>query len=180
MREGTMTERPTILIVDDEAPIRRSLQRLFAREHYRVLEASGGQEALKIADTDAVDLIISDYVMPDGNGLDLLTTMKKRHPRVVRMIMTGKADLQTVITAINEGHVYRFILKPWDNDDLCLSVRLALEQATLLSENRRLVGRLQEQEEVLRGLAKRYPGITSVERDAEGAIVLDDPDEAAA
>src|SRR3972149_4790196 len=178
MREGTMSERQTILIVDDEAPIRRSLQRLFAREHYRVLEAAGGQEALKIA--DAVDLIISDYVMPGGNGLALLTTMKKRHPHVVRMIMTGKADLQAVITAINEGHVYRFILKPWDNDELCLSVRLALEQATLLSENRRLVGRLQEQEEVLRGLAKHYPGITSVERDAEGAIVLDDPDEAAA
>jgi DNA-binding NtrC family response regulator len=180
MREGTMTERPTILIVDDEAPIRRTLQRLFAREHYRVLEAAGEQEALKIADADAVDLIISDYVMPGGNGLDLLTTMKKRHPHVVRMIMTGKADLQAVITAINEGHVYRFVLKPWDNDDLCLSVRLALEQARLLSENRRLVGRLQEHEEVLRGLAKHYPGITSVERDAEGAIVLDDPDEAAA
>jgi DNA-binding NtrC family response regulator len=179
MREGTMTERPTILIVDDEAPIRRALQRLFAREHYRVLEAAGEQEALKIADADTVDLIISDYVMPGGNGLDLLTTMKKRHPHVVRMIMTGRADLQAVITAINEGHVYRFVLKPWDNDDVCLSVRLALELAWLLSENGRLVGRLQEQEEVLRGWRNTTPGLRASSATPR-AIVLDDPDEAAA
>ncbi len=175
-----MSDEPVILVVDDDPPIRRALQRLFVREGYRVIEASGPPEALKIAQATPPDLVISDYVMPDGNGLDLLVEIRKRYPHMVRMIMTGKADLQTVIAAINDGHVYRFVLKPWDNDDLCLSVRLALEQSKLLSENRRLVGQLQEQEEVLRGLAKQYPGITTVERDADGAIVLDDPDDAAA
>lgn len=175
-----MSDGPTILVVDDDPPIRRALQRLFAREGYHVIEAPGAQEALKIAGATPPDLVISDYAMPDCNGLELLVEMRKRHPHTVRMIMTGKADLQTVIAAINDGHVYRFVLKPWENDDLCLSVRLALEQSKLLSENRRLVGQLQAQEDVLRGLAKQYPGITTVERDADGAIVLDDPDDAAA
>lgn len=180
MSEGmTMGDSSTILVVDDEPSVRRALHRLFVREQYRVLEADGAAEALKHAAATPVDLIITDYAMPECNGLDLLIRMKKAYPQVVRMIMTGKADLQAVISAINDGHVYRFILKPWDNDDLCLSVRLALEQARLLSDNRRLVGRLQQQEEMLRTLATQYPGITTVERDADGAIVLDDPDEAA-
>jgi DNA-binding NtrC family response regulator len=174
-----MSDQATVLVVDDEVSICRALGRLFARESYRVLEASGAQEALKIAETTSIDLIISDYAMPDTNGLDLLVLMKNRYPQTVRMIMTGKADLKAVIAAINEGHVYRFVLKPWDNDELCLSVRLALEQGKLLKENLRLVGQVNAQEEVLRGLAKQYPGITRVDRDAEGAIVLDDPDEAA-
>jgi DNA-binding NtrC family response regulator len=174
-----MSDQATVLIVDDEASIRRALMRLLGRESHRVLEAPGAQEALKIADTTPVDLVITDYAMPDCNGLELLVQMKTRYPQTVRMIMTGKADLKAVIAAINEGHVYRFILKPWDNDELCLSVRLALEQRKLLSENRRLVGQLNVQEEMLQRLAKQYPGITQVDRDADGAIVLDDPDEAA-
>ncbi|MEO5657373.1 MAG: response regulator [Nitrospiria bacterium] len=177
--EGEATERPTILVVDDEPSVRRALQRLFAREQYRVLDAGGAEEALKLVAANPIDLIITDYAMPECNGLELLVRMKKSHPEIVRMIMTGKADLQAVISAINEGHVYRFILKPWDNDDLSLSVRLALEQSRLLLDNRRLIGRLQRQEEMLRTLSKHYPGITTVERDADGAIVLDDPDEAA-
>jgi len=175
-----MSEQPVILIVDDEPQIRSALRRLLEREQYEVLEAPGTHEALKIAQRQRVDLVISDYLMPESNGLDLLVQMKKHHPRTVRIIMTGKADLNTVVTAINEGHVYRFMLKPWDNDELCLSVRLALEQAKLLSENRQLVERLESQESILRNLAAQYPGITTVERDAEGAIVLEDPDDAAA
>lgn len=175
-----MNESPTILVVDDEPSVRRALHRLFAREQYQVLEAGGVQEAIKTMGSARVDLVITDYSMPDGTGLDLLLKLKMSHPHVVRMIITGKADLHAVVSSINEGHVYRFLLKPWDNEELCLSVRLALEQAKLLSDNRRLVGRLQEQEDMLRDLAKQHPGIMMVERDADGAIVLDDPDEAAA
>src|SRR5574341_292546 len=101
-----MSDGPVILVVDDELPIRRALQRLFVREGYHVIEAPGAQEALKIAHATPPDLVISDYVMPDRNGLELLVEMRKRHPHTVRMIMTGKADLQTVIAAINDGHVY--------------------------------------------------------------------------
>jgi len=175
-----MGEQPVILIVDDEPQIRSALRRLLEREQYEVLDAPGTQEALKIARRRRVDLVISDYMMPESNGLDFLIQMKKDHPQTVRIIMTGKADLNTVVAAINDGHVYRFVLKPWDNEELCLSVRLALEQRKLLNENRQLVDRVENQENILRNLAAQYPGITSVERDAEGAIVLDDPDEAAA
>jgi DNA-binding NtrC family response regulator len=175
-----MSDIATILIVDDEPSVRRSLHRLFAREQYRVLEAGGVQEAIKTMGSVRIDLVITDYSMPDGTGLDLLMKLKQQYPHVVRMIITGKADMNAVIAAINEGHVYRFVLKPWDNEELCLSVRLALDQAKLLSEKQSLVGRLQEQEDALRSLSKQYPGITTVERDADGAIMLDDPDEEAA
>src|SRR5574341_1411692 len=146
-----MDNKATILVVDDEPSVRRALHRLFTREQYRVVEAGGVAEALKVLGATTIDLVITD-----------------------------KADLNAVIAAINDGHIYRFVLKPWDNEELCLSVRLALEQAKLLSENRKLVGRLQEQEDMLRALAKQHPGIMTVERDADGAIVLDDPDEEAA
>ncbi|MFZ5875299.1 MAG: response regulator [Nitrospirota bacterium] len=175
-----MSDAPVILVVDDEPSVRRSLHRLFAREQYRVLEAGGVQEAIKTMGSAQIDLVITDYSMPDGTGLDLLRKLKQQYPHIVRMIITGKADLNAVITAINEGSVYRFVLKPWDNEELCLSVRLALEQAKLLSEKRSLIARLQEQEDALRSLSKQYPGITTVERDADGAIMLDDPDEEAA
>jgi DNA-binding NtrC family response regulator len=175
-----MSDIATILIVDDEPSVRRSLHRLFAREQYQVLEAGGVQEAIKTMGSAPIDLVITDYSMPDGTGLDLLMKLKQRYPHVVRMIITGKADVNAVIAAINEGNVYRFVLKPWDNEELCLSVRLALEQAKLLSEKRSLVGRLQEQDDALRSLSKQYPGITTVERDADGAIMVDDPDEEAA
>lgn|SRR5574341_89438 len=175
-----MDNKATILVVDDEPSVRRALHRLFTREQYRVVEAGGVAEALKVLGATTIDLVITDYSMPDGTGLDLLSKMKARYPHIVRMVITGKADLNAVIAAINDGHIYRFVLKPWDNEELCLSVRLALEQAKLLSENRKLVGRLQEQEDMLRALAKQHPGIMTVERDADGAIVLDDPDEEAA
>lgn len=175
-----MSDAATILVVDDEPSVRRALHRLLAREQYRVVEAEGVAQALAVLGSHKIDLVITDYAMPDGTGMDLLLKMGPRYPHVVRMIITGKADLHAVVAAINEGHVYRFVLKPWDNEELCLSVRLALEQAKLLSENRRLVGRLQEQEDMLRALAKQHPGIMTVERDADGAIVLDDPDEEAA
>ncbi len=175
-----MNDTATILVVDDEPSVRRALHRLFTREQYRVVEAGGVADAMKVLGSTTIDLVITDYSMPDGTGLDLLSKMKARYPHIVRMVITGKADLNAVIAAINDGHVYRFVLKPWDNEELCLSVRLALEQARLLSENRKLVGRLQEQEDMLRTLAKQHPGIMTVERDADGAIVLEDPDEEAA
>ncbi len=175
-----MDNKATILVVDDEPSVRRALHRLFTREQYRVVEAGGVAEAIKVLGATTIDLVITDYAMPDGTGLDLLSKMKARYPHIVRMVITGKADLNAVIAAINDGHIYRFVLKPWDNEELCLSVRLALEQAKLLSENRKLVGRLQEQEDMLRALAKQHPGIMTVERDADGAIVLEDPDEEAA
>jgi DNA-binding NtrC family response regulator len=175
-----MKDTATILVVDDEPAVRSALNRLLTGERYRVVEAGSVAEAMRVLGTTGIDLVITDYSMPDCTGLDLLVKMKARYPHIVRVIITGKADLHTVIAAVNDGHVYRFVLKPWDNEDLCLSVRLALEQAALLSENRKLLGRLQEQEDVLRKLAKQHPGLMTVERDADGAIVLEDPDEEAA
>src|SRR3990172_2905963 len=100
-----MNDTATILVVDDEPPVRRALQRLFAREQYRVLEGGGVAEAMKALGSSPVDLVITDYAMPDGTGLDLLLKMKARYPHIVRMILTGKADLHAVIAAINNRHL---------------------------------------------------------------------------
>jgi DNA-binding NtrC family response regulator len=153
-----MNDTATILVVDDEPSVRRALQRLFAREQYRVLEAGGVAEAMKALGSSPVELVITDYSMPDGTGLDLLLKMKARYPHIVRMIITGKADLHAVIAAINDGHVYRFVLKPWDNEELCLSVRLALAQANCCQRTDASRGALEEHEEILCSLAK-HPGL---------------------
>ena len=111
--------------------------------HVNINSVVGGgihypQDALTIAHATPPDLVISDYAMPDCNGLELLVEMRKRHPQTVRMIMTGKADLQTVIAAINDGHVYRFVLKPWDSFDLRVMIKLAMRHLDSLRAVERL------------------------------------------
>ncbi len=128
----------TLLFVDDEENIQRSLQRVFRREGYNILTASSGGEGLeKIAQTP-VDLILSDQRMPQMSGVEFLREVRKTSPDTVRIILTGYADVQAAMDAINQGEVYRFITKPWNQQELKLTVKRALEQRDLLLENRRL------------------------------------------
>ncbi len=128
----------TLLFVDDEENIQRSLQRVFRREGYNILTASSGGEGLeKIAQTP-VDLILSDQRMPQMSGVEFLREVRKTSPDTVRIILTGYADVQAAMDAINQGEVYRFITKPWNEQELKLTVKRALEQRDLLLENRRL------------------------------------------
>ena len=128
----------TILIVDDEPNIVNALRRVFRQENYRILTASNGQEALDVLVGDNCQLMIADYMMPVMNGAELLRTVKQRYPDMIRIMLTGHADTEAVMSAIKEGAVYKFILKPWNDDDLRVTVALALEQYDLMQSNRNL------------------------------------------
>ena len=131
----------TILLVDDEAPILRALQRLFRREGYRILTAEGGEQALTLlADTeDPVSLIISDQRMPGMNGAQFLEQSRKTAPDAIRFLLTGYSDLDAVVASINRGEIQRYLTKPWNDQDLLLQARQAIEQVELRRENHRLL-----------------------------------------
>ncbi len=127
-----------ILLVDDEQNVLRALQRVFRQENYQVMTASSGQEALELLRRETFHLMISDYMMPVMNGGELLRQAKELHPELIRIMLTGHADTGAVMAAINEGAVYKFILKPWNDDDLRVTVALALEQYELIRKNKAL------------------------------------------
>jgi type II secretory ATPase GspE/PulE/Tfp pilus assembly ATPase PilB-like protein/FixJ family two-component response regulator/RNA polymerase subunit RPABC4/transcription elongation factor Spt4 len=127
-----------ILFVDDEPNVLKSMVRIFRQENYGLLTANSGQEALSIMDQEQVQVVISDHRMPGMNGTDLLREIKKRYPATIRIMLTGYADVDAVMGAVNDGAVYKFITKPWNDEDLRLTVSLALEQFDLIQENKNL------------------------------------------
>ncbi len=127
-----------ILLVDDEPNVLKALQRVFRQENYTVVTAPNGLEALELLGKEPFQLMISDYMMPIMNGADLLKQAKALHPDMIRIMLTGHADTGAVMGAINEGAVYKFILKPWNDDDLRITVGLALEQYDLIQKNKAL------------------------------------------
>ncbi|MDO8310341.1 MAG: response regulator, partial [Sideroxyarcus sp.] len=127
-----------ILLVDDEPNVLKALQRVFRQENYAIVTASGGQEALELLRKEPFHLMISDYMMPGISGAELLKQVKALKPEIIRIMLTGHADTNAVMGAINEGAVYKFILKPWDDNDLRVTVALALEQYDLIQKNKTL------------------------------------------
>ncbi len=133
--------RPALLIVDDEVDVLDSLRYLFHRK-YRVLTAESGARALEMLRDEEVQVILSDQRMPGMSGDVLLGHAQKLYPDAVRMLFTGYADLDAVIRAVNEGHIYRYIVKPWDPSELESIVGQAVEQYELLAERKRLIAEL--------------------------------------
>ncbi|MCJ7577756.1 MAG: response regulator [candidate division Zixibacteria bacterium] len=165
---------PKILIVDDEENILNSLKRLFRKEPYEILTAINGEEGLKILDDHQVDLIISDLKMPEMNGIEFLKRAKERDSVPLRIMLTGHADLKSVLDAVDQGEVYRFLLKPWDDEELKMTIRQALDYCHLWKENRTLVKTVEKQRQILQELEKECPGISVVERDDNGTILLNE------
>jgi two-component system probable response regulator PhcQ len=163
---------PKILIVDDEENILNSLKRLFRKEPYEILTAGSGEEGLKILDHQQVDLIVSDLKMPEMNGIEFLKKAKEKNPVPLRIMLTGHADLKSVIAAIDQGEIYRFLLKPWDDEELKMTVRQALDYYHLWKENRTLFRTVKKQGQILEELEKEHPGISEVERDENGTVLL--------
>lgn len=141
-----------ILFVDDEQNILSSLRRLFRSEGYEVFLATSGREGLAILEREAIDLVVSDMRMPEMDGAAFLKQVATRWPDVVRILLTGYADMTSTIAAINEGHIYRYLSKPWEDNDIKLSVRHAFERKFLERERARLAELTQRQNEELREL----------------------------
>lgn len=147
MPEQTITAVPpileksrqhTLLLVDDEENILSSLRRLLRRDGYRILTASGGQGGLDILASEEVDVIISDQRMPHMTGVEFLHLAKARWPDTIRMVLSGYTDLQSITDAINQGAIYKFLTKPWDDDHLRANIEEAFRYKAMLDENRRL------------------------------------------
>src|SRR4051795_12598673 len=134
--------RHTLLVVDDEVDVLESLRHLFHRS-YRVLTASNGTQAIALLEHEEVHLILSDQRMPGMSGDVFLSHARRIQPDAIRMLFTGYADIQAVINAVNEGHIFRYILKPWDAAELEGIIRQAAEQYDLLAERKRLIAELQ-------------------------------------
>lgn len=110
-------EQRTVLFVDDEENVLSALRRGLLDEPYHTLFARSGREALEILARRPVHVIVTDMRMPEMGGLDLLRTVKKNYPHVVRMVLSGYTQVTTLLTAINQGEVFRFITKPWRLED---------------------------------------------------------------
>jgi two-component system probable response regulator PhcQ len=161
-----------ILIVDDEENILNSLKRLFRKEPYEILTAISGEEGLKILDDHQVDLIISDLKMPEMSGIEFLKKAKQKNPVPLRIMLTGHADLKSIIEAIDQGEIYRFLLKPWDDEEMKMTIKQALDYYYLRKENRELVKTVRKQGQILQELEREHPGISKVEKDEDGSIIL--------
>ena len=118
----------TILCVDDEPNILSSLRRLFRGKGYQVLTAESGAQGLQLLEQQPVDLVISDMRRPEMDGARFLAQVRERWPNTVRLLLTGYSDVQSIQDAINCGEIYRYITKPWDDNDILLIVRHALER----------------------------------------------------
>ncbi len=128
----------TLLFVDHEENVLNALRRIFLEENYHILTAQSAAEALEILEGNEVHLIVSDHRMPLMTGAELLKKVKDRWPDIIRIMLTGYADVQSIMGAVNEGAVYKFITKPWHDEDLRLTVSIALQQYVLIQENRQL------------------------------------------
>ncbi len=140
----------TVLCVDDERNIISSLKRLLRKEDFRLLTASSASEGLEILKQNEVHLVISDHRMPEMSGTDFLGIVREQYPDIVRVVLSGYTDVDAITASINKGHVYKFILKPWNDESLKLEIRQALEQYDLVQANRNLDKKVVEQNQELR------------------------------
>ena len=148
----TAPSRAKILCVDDEPNILSSLRRLLRVQGYQIFLAEGGQAGLDLMKTESIDLVISDMRMPEMDGAQFLERVRAQWPDTVRLLLTGYADIQSILDAINRGEIYRYITKPWNDNDLVLIVKHALERKELEREKQRLEALTRKQNEELREL----------------------------
>lgn len=142
----------SVLLVDDEQNILHAIKRLLRKEDYELHIATSGEEALALLNNKQVDVIISDHRMQGMSGIELLERAKEICPLSVRIILSGYADFNTITDAINRGYIYKFILKPWNDEELKAAIREALNVARLQFENYRLTQELKTQNERLKWL----------------------------
>jgi len=124
-----MEEEFRILCVDDEKNVLRAIERVFLDENYEILSTTSAEEGLEILNTcKPVQIVISDYRMPGKNGVDFLKEVCQRWPDTVRIVLSGYVDAASIVSAINEGQIYKFIPKPWNDDELKVTISNALER----------------------------------------------------
>jgi DNA-binding NtrC family response regulator len=173
----------TILLVDDDLLVLRALKRDLEATGYRVLTSQSVASALEALEMEKIEVIISDYSMPGPNGLDLLAHTAREYPNIVRVMLTGHAGLEMAMEAINLGHVYHFLTKPWSKEELvttadrCFRAYKEGVAATASTPGKHVEKKDSLKRRALAGeLETQYPGISSVARQAGGVICIEDID----
>ena len=146
----------TLLVVDDEPDVCDSVHDLLRRE-FRVLRAHSAADGMRLMQEDDVHIIMTDQRMPRTTGVELLEKVKVRNPNAVRMLFTGYADLDSIVAAINQGHIFHFLKKPWQPEDLLAAVRAAAD------EYDRLIAAAEEGQRLRSELAAILVRVTALE-----------------
>jgi response regulator RpfG family c-di-GMP phosphodiesterase len=145
-----VTPTARILVVDDELPILRSLRRLLTMEDFLLSEASDAESALRLLSDQDTAVILTDYNLGHIGGVDLLRRARELSPDTSRILFSGHIDVELLRSAVNGGEVYRFITKPWNDDELVFAVRQGVERWQLLNRNRQLNRQAEEQNQQLK------------------------------
>jgi two-component system NtrC family sensor kinase len=147
-----MEEEIRILCVDDEPNVLNSIRRLFLDYEYTILTATSAQEGLEILQNARIQIVMSDYRMPNMNGVEFLKEVRKFWPETVRIVLSGYADTAAIVSAVNEGQIYKFIPKPWNDDDLKATIANAIEGYYLFKRRAELTDQLIKVNEELKEL----------------------------
>lgn len=176
-----------IQLLDDEPQILKALQRVLRPHDWEVHAFSDVQEALDALTEHEYAVIVSDFKMPHLDGVTYLQFAKQRQPNAMRILLTGHCDRNSMMQAINQAEVYRFIAKPWEDFEIEVALRGAIDLFLLRDENQRLLMQVRQQQsaldrqqqELLR-LEVEHPGLTRVRRDSDGSVLIDELDNAQA
>lgn len=166
-----------VLLVDDEPQVINAIRRALQDEEYDILSANSAAEALEIMAGTSIDVIVSDEKMPEMSGTELLTEVSRIYPDTIRIILTGHASMDVIINAVNKGEIYRFLTKPWNDIDLAISIRHALQRKKLITHNTLLKKKVDKQSAVIKNLEQKNPGITKINKDSDGTIIVDEIEE---
>jgi DNA-binding NtrC family response regulator len=184
------SKQARLLLVDDEPNVLRALERELrvihkgSRPAYKIECFASPAAALRRAEEVPFDLVVSDYLMPEMDGVAFLRAFREIQSGAARIILSGQADLKGLIGAINEAGIMRFIAKPWHDAELVFAIENALLERHMLLENQRLAdelrvsrGLLSRHEAELRRLEREHPGLTRVRWGEDGSVRLEPEDE---
>lgn len=162
----------SVLLVDDDIEILEMFQKLLRREPYEIELARSADEAFERLAKKRISVVVSDESMPGMNGTEFLARIQLEHPDIMRMMVTGHSSVDVAMRAINEGQVYRFLLKPVRASELGSAIRNALTEWDLRHASGASLDREQRREAALAQLESQWQGLTRVQRDDSGAIVV--------
>jgi two-component system, probable response regulator PhcQ len=166
----SISAAPSILIVDDDPNIIEGIKRVLHGFSYSILSASSGESALDMLSVVAVDVMVTDENMPGISGADLVMAVRRQFPTVVSIMLSGQASLGAVIRALNQGEIYRFLIKPCNPAELKAAIRHALRYKHMLERCREILPIFRRQARILATLERRQPGIIQSAEEATSVI----------
>jgi response regulator RpfG family c-di-GMP phosphodiesterase len=153
---STPQSRATVVLVDDEEMVTAALRSFLELETpYHVLAFSTPSKALEVVQKERVDVVVADFMMPEMDGVELLKRVRELRPHVTRILLTGYADIENAIRAINEAGLYHYLQKPWDNEHLKLIIRNGMERSSLVNELDARISALEHANLELSGIRQR-------------------------